>query len=72
MWNSGRGSHFKNKVMTVVNRRLHSHYEFTTPYCPQSNTTVETVCNEVLRACRALLSEFRVKEAEWPIVFLLV
>ena len=65
-WVSDRGSHFKNKVMAGLNRALHSHHHFTTPYSPQSNVTVETVCKEVLRGCRALLSEFRLKETEWP------
>ena len=65
-WVSDRGSHFKNKVMERLNRQLHAHHHFTTPYCPQSNGTVETVCKEVLRAVRALLSEFRLKEKEWP------
>ncbi len=67
-WNSDRGSHFKNTVMTALNRALHAHHNFTTAYCPQSNGTVETVCKEVLRAARALLSEFRMKEKEWPAV----
>jgi hypothetical protein len=45
---------------------LHAHHHFMTPYCPQSNDTVETVCKDVLRACRALLSEFRMSEQDWP------
>jgi len=67
-WNSDRGSHFKNTVMTRQNRHLHGHHHLTTPYCPQSNGTVETVCREVLRVLRALSSEFRLKETEWPTV----
>jgi hypothetical protein len=31
-----------------------------------STGTVETVCKEVLRACRALLSDFRMPEQDWP------
>jgi hypothetical protein len=65
-WNSDRASHFKNAVIHRVNRVLHAHHHFTTPYCPQSNGTVETVCKDVLRACRALLSEFRMSEQDWP------
>lgn len=71
-WCSDRGSHFKNHVMNALNRALHAHHHFTTAYCPQSNGTVETVCKEVLRACRALLSEFRLREREWPAVIMLV
>lgn len=58
--------------MDALNSCLHAHHHFTTPYCPQSNSTVETVCKEVLRVCRALLSEFRLKESEWPTVLPLV
>jgi Integrase core domain/Integrase zinc binding domain/Chromo (CHRromatin Organisation MOdifier) domain len=65
-WTSDRGTHFKNTVIQRLNRSLHAHHHFTTPYCPQSNGTVETVCKEVLRACRAPLSEFRMSSLDWP------
>lgn len=71
-WVSDRGSHFKHTLMTLLNRQLHAHHHFTTPYCPQANGTVESVCREVLRACRALLSEFRMTEQEWPFVLPLI
>ena len=71
-WISDRGTHFKNKVMRDLNRKLHGYHHFTTPYSPQSNGTVETVCKEVLRACRALLSEFRMTKKEWPLVLPLI
>ncbi len=71
-WNSDKGSHFKNTLMRSINQSLHAHHHFTTPYCPQSNGTVESVCKEVLRSCRALLSELRMKETEWPSVLRLV
>ena len=67
-WVSDRGSHFKNKLMDRINRGLHCHHNFTTPNTPLANGTVERVCREVLRCCRALLSEFRLKETEWPFV----
>eukprot|EP00172_Hildenbrandia_rubra_P002599 Plantae.Rhodophyta-Hildenbrandia_rubra.ctg3560.p1 GENE.Plantae.Rhodophyta-Hildenbrandia_rubra.ctg3560~~Plantae.Rhodophyta-Hildenbrandia_rubra.ctg3560.p1 ORF type:complete len:305 (+),score=28.60 Plantae.Rhodophyta-Hildenbrandia_rubra.ctg3560:801-1715(+) len=58
--------------MSELSRKLHAHQHFTTPYCPQSNGTVETVCKEALRACRALLSEFRMTKNEWPLVIQLI
>lgn len=58
--------------MSSINREMHAHHHFTTACCPQSNGTVETVCKEVLRATRALLSEFRLRESEWPTVLPLV
>lgn len=45
---------------------------FTTPYCPQSNGTVEVVSKEVLRAVRSLSSELRIDESEWKSVLPLV
>ena len=65
-WNSDQGTHFKNELMDNLNRDLHAHHHFTTPYNPQSNGTVESVCREVLRAARALLSELRMDEKQWP------
>lgn len=52
--------------MEKVNRALHCHHNFTLPYTPQANGTVERVCRELLRCCRALLSEFRLTETRWP------
>ena len=67
-WVSDQGSHFKNSLMTAINRTLHSHHHFTTAYCPQANGTVEVICKEVLRAARSLLSEYRLSEDQWPAV----
>ena len=71
-WISDRGSHFKNNLMDAVNKALHTHHHFTAPNTPQTNGTVERVCREVLRGCRALLSEFRLKEKDWPLVLPIV
>lgn len=61
-----RASHLKNVVMNGLNLDLHGHHHFTTLYSLQSNGTVENVRKEVLRAGRAILSEFRIKESKWP------
>lgn len=47
-------------------------YHFTTAYCPWANGTVEVVCRELLRATRALLSEFQLPSKSWPAVLPLV
>jgi RNase H-like domain found in reverse transcriptase/Reverse transcriptase (RNA-dependent DNA polymerase)/Integrase core domain/Integrase zinc binding domain/Chromo (CHRromatin Organisation MOdifier) domain len=65
-WVSDRGSHFKNKVMDGVRQALRSQHHYTTAYCPWANGTVERACKEVLRATRALLSEFRLQPNQWP------
>ena len=72
IWVSDRGSHFKNKLVDYINRAMHCQHHFTTPNTPHANGTVERVCREVLRCCRALLSEFRLKETEWPHVLHIV
>lgn len=55
---SDEDPHFRNALMEELHRRLRSHNHFTTYSCPQSNSTTEVVCKEILRASRALLSEF--------------
>jgi Integrase core domain/Chromo (CHRromatin Organisation MOdifier) domain len=69
---SDRGSHFKNRVIDGVRHALKSRHHFITAYCPWANGTVERACKEVLRACRALLSEFRLVPASWPEVYKLI
>ena len=63
-WVSDQGSHFKNEVMLTLQRELHTRHHFTSAYHPQSNGTVEVVCREVIRALRALLSEYQLGYAE--------
>ena len=71
-WISDQGAHFKNTTVNLLNRELRAFHHFTTPYHPQANGTVESMCKEVLRAARALLSEFRLKPSEWPSVIRLI
>lgn len=67
-WVCDQGRHFQNKSREAINRALHSHHHFNVANTPQANDTVERVCREVLRCSRALLSEFRMKEEEWPLL----
>ena len=72
MWVSDQGSHFKNLVMTKLRKALRSQHHFTTAYTPWANGTIERACRDVLRAVRALLSEFKLPAASWPDVARLV
>ena len=65
-WVSDRGSHFKNELVAQLREKLKVAHHFTLAYCPWSNGTVEVVCREVLRACRALLSELQLPHKCWP------
>jgi RNase H-like domain found in reverse transcriptase/Reverse transcriptase (RNA-dependent DNA polymerase)/Integrase core domain/Integrase zinc binding domain len=71
-WVSDQGSHFKNQVMDSVRKTLRSQHHFTTAYSPWANGTIERACREVLRAVRALLSEFRLSVSQWPTVVRIV
>ena len=63
-----QGSHFKNVLIKRLTDESRVHHHFTTAYCPWANGTVERVCREVLRACRALLSEWKLAQQDWPAV----
>jgi hypothetical protein len=69
---SDRVSHFKNEVVQRVQRELKAKHHFTTANCPCSNGTIESACKQVKRAFRAVLSELKMYEDEWPEVVNLV
>lgn len=71
-WVSDRGSHFKNKVIDTIRKTLRSQHHFTTANTPWANGTIERVCREVLRAVRALLSEFKLRTTQWTEVHRIV
>ena len=63
---SDQGSHFKNNLMEQIRDELKVNHHFTTAYTPWANGTVERVCREVQRTCRALLSEWNLAPQDWP------
>ena len=67
-WVSDQGSHFKNELIRILRESYKTSHHFTLAYCPWSNGTVEVVCRELLRAVRALLSEFQLNQRCWPSV----
>lgn len=67
-WVSDRGTHFKNELVRSLRDKLKTQHHFTLAYCPWSNGTVEVVNRELLRATRALLSEYQLPEKNWPSV----
>jgi hypothetical protein len=52
--------------MAGVSKALHTQHRFTIANSPWSNGTIEVVCREVLRALRALVSEFQMEFIQWP------
>ena len=49
---SDQGSHFKNKIVEELNRKLATKHHFTLPYCPWSNGTVQVVNREIRKLIR--------------------
>jgi hypothetical protein len=71
-WVNDRWSRFKNEVVRSLRDKTRGLHHFTLAYCPWSNGTVERVCRELLRAARALLSEFKLPPEAWPSVLPMV
>jgi Integrase core domain/Integrase zinc binding domain len=67
-WVSDQGSHFKNKLITDIQKQLGTNHHFTTANSPWANSTVEAVCKQTIRAARATLSEMNLAPQEWPFV----
>ena len=65
---SDQGTHFKNQLVQKITEELRIEHHFTTAYTPWANGTVERVCREVLRTCRALCSEWQLAPQDWPAV----
>ncbi len=65
-WFSDQGRYFCNKVMQTLASSLEVKHRFSTVYAPWSNSTVESVCKEVLRVIHAFNSETLSLEADWP------
>lgn len=65
-WFSDQGTHFKNQVMEILASALGAKHNFSTPYVPWSNGTVEVVCKQVLRLMHEFSAEFQIPETEWP------
>lgn len=63
---SDQGSHFKNQLVAQLTSELRVHHHFTTDYSPWANGSVERVCREVLRAAKALCSEWKLAPRDWP------
>jgi transposase InsO family protein len=71
-WVTDQGTHFKNQLIEHLRKQLGAHHHFTLPYCPWSNGTVEVVNRLLLRCLKALLSERKMQESEWPKLLKLV
>ncbi|POM59098.1 LOW QUALITY PROTEIN: Hypothetical protein PHPALM_36170 [Phytophthora palmivora] len=72
VWVSDSGSHFKNKVIAELNRRLKGRQEFVLAYSPWKNGSVERVNRDILQVLKALPLEFKVSVHDRPYLLPLV
>lgn len=61
-WVADRGSHFNNKLVSFLRDKIKTQHHFTLAFCPWSNGTIEVVNCELLRASRALISEYQLPQ----------
>lgn len=59
-------THFRNETISLVEKGLKVPHHFTLPYCPWSNGDIERLGRELVRTFRAVLSELKSKNNEWP------
>lgn len=71
-WVSDRISHFKIKLLNILRESLFAAHHYSLAYCPWSNSAVEVMCRELLRATRAVLSELELNQICWPAVIPMV
>ena len=55
-------------LVSELTSEFHIKHHFVTAYSPWANGSVEGVCREVLRASKALCSEWNLAAKEWPAV----
>lgn len=63
---SDQGSHFKNKILEDLTRRMGIHHHFTFAYCPFSNGAIEIVNRSLKRVLRTAILEQNLKTSDWP------
>ena len=61
-----QGTHFKNELIAELTNEARAKHHFVTAYCPWAIGSIERVCREVLRACKALISEWGLSVKDWP------
>jgi hypothetical protein len=68
VWVSDGASHYVNTVMNEMNEHLSVKHHIVVAHSPWANGTVESMMSQILRVLRALLSEWRMQEQNWPLL----
>ena len=66
VWVSDGASHYVNNIINELNERLSVKHHIVVAHSPWANGTVESMMSQILRVLRALLSEWRMQEQDWP------
>ncbi|OWZ15224.1 LOW QUALITY PROTEIN: hypothetical protein PHMEG_00011171 [Phytophthora megakarya] len=69
---SGQGSHFRNEVMTELGSRSKARHEFTVPYSPWINGSVERANRDIAQVLRVLYPEYKVDIHDWTYFVLII
>jgi len=62
---SDQGSHFKNQVISEINKQLRSRHHFTTAYSPIANGSIEIIVKDFLTTLQKLRIETNTPAREW-------
>jgi hypothetical protein len=62
---SDQGSHFKNKVITEINKQLKSQHHFTTAYSPFANGSIEIIVKDFSTTVQKLRIETKTPIRKW-------
>lgn len=65
VWVSDQGTHFRNQVVTALQRKLRVHHHFVAAGCAWANGTIERANREALRVFRTLLAEMHLPPQRW-------
>ena len=65
VWVSDQGTHFRNQIMTAMQRELRVLHHFVTAGCAWANGSVERANREALRVFRTLLAESSLPYQRW-------
>jgi hypothetical protein len=71
-WVSDGGSHFNCELLREHARMMGVHHHITCAYAPFSNGTIERLGRSVLNTFKAIMSEWAMKEEDWPSITALV
>ena len=65
---SDQGSHFLNKLIQNLMRRLNAKQHLVTPYCPWANGSVEIVNKTMIEVLTTIILERNLKPDDWPYI----